>query len=729
MNAPLAGLLVADLTQNVAGPFCTQTLGDMGAEVVKVERPGRGDDARAWAPPFWGRESATFMALTATSGASRSTSSREGARSCERLVARADVFVQSLRAGAIDELGLDLPRLAALNPRLVYCSITAFGTAGPLTDRPGYDPLMQAYGGLMSVNGHPGQEPARVPISIVDMGTGMWAALGIMAALRQRDRTGRGALVTTALFETALMWVSSRWALLRDGRGPAAAGLGHRHDRALPGVPHRRRLRDDRRGLRRAVRQATAALGVPELARDPRFADNPRRVEHRAALQEALARVTRGAQSGRPARAAARAGVPSARVSTMDQVPTEPQTEASGMLLAAPHPRLPDYRAVGLPIQWDGERPAARRVPPLLGEHTTDVLTGSATTRPPSGIWRSAMSSSYRTLNVTASDDGHVVTVTLNRPEQLNAMNTAMGEDLLAASTACARTPTCARWSSPAPATKAFCAGGDLKERNGMTDEAWRAQHVIFEQAAARVLRCPVPVIAAVEGFALAGGCELAILSDFIVAGETAVFGVPETTLGIFPGIGGTQLLPRILGAPLAKELIFTGRRMKAARRRPRAGQSPGAGRPGAGQGAGDRGHHRAQRPDRGAPGQEGDRLRQRDRSRDRHDAGHRGLQRHRDHRGPARRRPRLQREAQAQIQGQVDESRQRRRIARHLAHGQHGCHVEDEEGPMTRSDLRSPTSNARSRPASTSSASATPASTGATSTPGASTPRTSSTS
>jgi enoyl-CoA hydratase len=170
----------------------------------------------------------------------------------------------------------------------------------------------------------------------------------------------------------------------------------------------------------------------------------------------------------------------------------------------------------------------------------------------------------YRHLLVTRSDDGHVVTVTLNRPDQMNAMNTAMGEDLLAAFDGFQHDRDARAVVFTGAGDRAFCAGGDLKERNEMTDATWRAQHVIFEQAAFRVLRCPIPVIAAVEGFALAGGCELAILSDFIVASETAVFGVPETTLGIFPGIGGTQLLPRILGAPLAKELIFTGRRMKA---------------------------------------------------------------------------------------------------------------------------------------------------------------------
>src|SRR3989449_4724185 len=170
----------------------------------------------------------------------------------------------------------------------------------------------------------------------------------------------------------------------------------------------------------------------------------------------------------------------------------------------------------------------------------------------------------YPHLLVPRSDDRHVVTVVLNRPEQHNAMNTAMGEDLLACFEAPAHDADARAVVFTGAGDKAFCAGGDLKERNGMTDEAWRAQHVIFEQGALRVLRCPIPVIAAVEGFALAGGCELAILSDFIVASETAVFGVPETTLGIFPGIGGTQLLPRLLGAPLAKEMIFTGRRLKA---------------------------------------------------------------------------------------------------------------------------------------------------------------------
>src|SRR5438132_1159653 len=272
----LDGIVVADLTQNVAGPFCTQILGDMGAEVVKVERPARGDDARAWAPPYWGDESATFMAMNRNKKSlALDLKADGGLEVLRRLIARADVFVQSLRAGALGELGLDFAGAARINPRLVYCSITAFGARGPLADLPGYDPLMQAYGGLMSVNGHPGQEPARVGTSIVDMGTGMWAALGIVAALRQRDASGYGVEVKTA-----------------------------------------------------------DLLGRLRVA-----------------------------------------GVPSSPILTVDAVLAEPQTCAGGMLVGAPHPRIPDYRSVGLPILWNDHRPEVRRVPPRLGEHSADVLT------------------------------------------------------------------------------------------------------------------------------------------------------------------------------------------------------------------------------------------------------------------------------------------------------------------------------------------------------------------
>jgi crotonobetainyl-CoA:carnitine CoA-transferase CaiB-like acyl-CoA transferase len=374
---PLEGVLVVDLTQNVAGPFCTQILGDMGAEVVKVERPGRGDDARAWAPPFWGDESATFMAFNRNKRSLCLDLKRDGGLEVlRRLVSRADVFVQSLRPGAIAELGLDYPKAVALNARLVYCSITAFGMRGPLASLPGYDPLMQAYGGLMSVNGHPGQEPARVGTSIVDMGTGMWAALGILAGLRQRDATGRAVEVTTALFETALMWVSYHlMSYLGSGEVPQPQGSGTAMIAPYQAFPTADGYVMIGAASDALFQRLAVALEAPALGADPRFADNPSRVRHRAEVVEAVTALTRERKTEELLERLRAAGVPSAPIHTMDQVTQAPQTLASGMLLGAPHPRLPDYRSVGLPIQWNGRRPEVRRVPPRLGEHSADVLT------------------------------------------------------------------------------------------------------------------------------------------------------------------------------------------------------------------------------------------------------------------------------------------------------------------------------------------------------------------
>src|SRR5205823_10161611 len=291
---PLDGIVVADLTQNVAGPFCTQTLADMGADVVKIERTGRGDDARAWGPPFWGRESAVFVALNRNKKSLALDLKREGGiEILKRLIRRADVFVQSLRAGVVDELGLDFAGAARLNPRLVYCSITAFGTDGPLAALPGYDPLMQAYAGLMSVNGHPGQEPARVGTSIVDMGTGMWAGLGVVAALRERDRTGRAVEVTTALFETALTWVSYHAAgFFGDGEVPQPQGSGTAMIAPYQAFPTADGYAMIAAGSDTLFRRMTAAVGDPALAADPRFADNPARVRHRAELVALISALT-----------------------------------------------------------------------------------------------------------------------------------------------------------------------------------------------------------------------------------------------------------------------------------------------------------------------------------------------------------------------------------------------------------------------------------------------------
>src|SRR5262245_35685150 len=376
MDAPLAGLLVADLTQNIAGPYCTQVLGDMGAQVVKVERPGRGDDGRAGRPADWGRESATFMSVNRNKKSlAVDMKASEGRAILARLIARADVLVQSLRAGAADDLGLGWDDARRINPRLVYCSITAFGTEGPLRDRPGYDPLMQAYTGIMSVNGHRGQAPARVAMSIIDLGTGLWAVTAVLGALRERDRTGRGAHVTTALFDTALATMTVQLSsYLATGEVPEPQGSGTQMIAPYEAFPTR-----DAWVMVGAASDALfagvcGALGLADLAADPRYASNPGRVTHRGELFEALAAVTRTLTTDDLLARLARAGVPAAPILKLDEVAGLPQTKASGMLVSASHPRLDDYRGIGLPIRWDGERPGVARVPPLLGEHTAEVL-------------------------------------------------------------------------------------------------------------------------------------------------------------------------------------------------------------------------------------------------------------------------------------------------------------------------------------------------------------------
>jgi crotonobetainyl-CoA:carnitine CoA-transferase CaiB-like acyl-CoA transferase len=373
---PLAGVSVLDLTQNVAGPFCTLILGDLGADVIKVERPGRGDEVRAWTPPRWSGESVMYLTLNRNKrGLALDLKAPEAQPLLDALVRRADVLVQSFRPGGAEALGLGAAAARAVNRRLVYCSVTAFGAQGPLRDLPGYDPMMQAQAGLMSLTGYPGQPPVRAGTSLVDMGTGMWAALGILAALRERDRTGEGAEVGTALFDTALAWIPYQLlGYLATGEVPRPQGTG-----AAMIVPYQAFETQDGHLMVAAPTDAlfarlAEALGQPHLAADPRFADNPSRVRHRGALIPELAAAVRSESTHALLQRLRAAGVPCAPLQTVDQVAADPQTKASDMLMPTPHPGIPDLQTVGLPLRWDGARLAARRPPPGVGEHTAEIL-------------------------------------------------------------------------------------------------------------------------------------------------------------------------------------------------------------------------------------------------------------------------------------------------------------------------------------------------------------------
>ena len=363
---PLSGLRVIDLSQNLAGPLATQILGDLGADVLKVEPPG-GDPARAWGPPFWGDDSPLFLCANRNKrSVGLDLTTDAGRRSLEDLVAGADVFVQAFRSGVIERLGFGADRLRREHPRLIYVSVTAYGAAGPLRDLPGYDPLMQAYGGLMSVTGQPGGEPARVGTSVIDMGTGMWTALGVMAALRERDRTGAGTHVVTSLLETAVSWMAYHvqgHMATGDVPRPMGTGLGMIAPyEAFPASDGRVMIAAGNDGL---FRRLCDALELPDLAADTRFATNADRVAHRTSLTRAVADRTATMTATTLLERLREAGVPAAPIQDVGEVVRDAQVRASGIIRDAPHARIDGYAEVAMPVTFDGARPATRAGPPL----------------------------------------------------------------------------------------------------------------------------------------------------------------------------------------------------------------------------------------------------------------------------------------------------------------------------------------------------------------------------
>ncbi|HXF97857.1 MAG TPA: CoA transferase, partial [Gaiellaceae bacterium] len=373
---PLAGTRVVDVTTSIAGPFCAEILAALGAEVVKVERPDTGDDGRAWGPPFWGGEGAMFLSVNAGKRSlAVSLADPRGREIVLRLAERADVFVQSLRPGTAERLGLGPDALRARNRRLVYCTIGAYGRTGPLAGEPGYDALMQAAGGLISVTGEPGRPGVRVGSSLIDMGTGMWAALGIVAALLERERTEEGAVVDTSLYETALAYVGYHLVgYLADGTVPGREGTVFPMVAPYQVLPTRDGELMVAAGNDRLFAALCRALELPELAADPRFRTNPDRVRHREELVALLSARLRERDTAEWHRLLTEAGVPAAPVADIADVARAEQTRALGILQPLPHPRIPDLELVALPLSVAGERVLHPSPPPLLGEHTAEVL-------------------------------------------------------------------------------------------------------------------------------------------------------------------------------------------------------------------------------------------------------------------------------------------------------------------------------------------------------------------
>jgi crotonobetainyl-CoA:carnitine CoA-transferase CaiB-like acyl-CoA transferase len=368
---PLEGSRVLDLTSSLAGPYCTQILAAFGAEVVKIEHPLRGDETRQWGPPFVDGEGAIFLAANAGKRSLALNFHEDAGKDVlYRLAERADVVVQSLRPGHAEKIGFGADELRRRNPRLVYASIGAFGPVGPRSDKAGYDPLMQAAGGIISVTGEADRPGVRVGVSMIDQTTGMWAAIGILAALWERDRTGEGRVVDVSLYESTLGLVAYHLV------GYLGAGaVPGRHGTAFPLIaPYEAFAASDGQLMVLAANDNLFAklcgvLGAPELVGDPRFDSNPDRVANRVELVELLeAALAQDSVAAWVERLDA-AGVPAAPVHDIAQVAEDEQTRALDIIQT-----LADRTVTALPLSLGGERVRHASAPPALGEHTADVL-------------------------------------------------------------------------------------------------------------------------------------------------------------------------------------------------------------------------------------------------------------------------------------------------------------------------------------------------------------------
>ena len=372
---PLADIRVCDVTQNLAGPFCAQILADLGATVIKVEPPG-GDLGRLWGPPFWGDASTLF--LSANRG-KRSIvldlKQPEGISVLRRLATSCDVFIQASRPAAAERLGIDASSVHEWREDIVHLSLSAYGQDGPMSDQPGYDPLMQAYAGMISVTGEPNGGPTRVGGSVVDFGTGMWAALSVLAALRERDRTGTGAALEASLMDTSLAWVSYHMmGFIATGRvpGPMGSSLG-----AI--APYRAFPTSDgyvmiAAGNDAIFRRLCAALELAGVSDDPRFRSNPERVANRAILDPIVEAATECMTTDDLLGRTREHSIPASAIQSIDQVVADPQVDVAGMFPRVDHPNLDGYRDVSLPLRMNGERPRAEGVPPAPGQHSVEIL-------------------------------------------------------------------------------------------------------------------------------------------------------------------------------------------------------------------------------------------------------------------------------------------------------------------------------------------------------------------
>jgi crotonobetainyl-CoA:carnitine CoA-transferase CaiB-like acyl-CoA transferase len=376
VSLPLDGIVVADFSRVLSGPWCTMVLGDLGADVIKVERPGTGDETRGWGPPFAGGEAAYFLATNRNKRSLALDLSRaEHLEAAGRLVARADVVIENFRPGTMERLGLGEDACRAIAPEIIYASISGFGLSGPARDLPGYDFVVQGMGGVMSITGEPGGEPQKVGVAIADITTGLYCAIGILAALHERDRTGHGARVHTSLLGAQVSWLANQASNHLVG-GTEPTRMGNKHPNI---VPYQVFAASDRPFVLAVANEAIwrrfcEVLVRDDLRDDARYATNRDRVEHRDELVEQLSGIFAAEPRDHWIELFGRAEVPCGPINTIAEVFAHPAVAALEMVQEVAHPSAGAVRLVRTPVDLDGAPLEARRAPPLLGEHTIEVL-------------------------------------------------------------------------------------------------------------------------------------------------------------------------------------------------------------------------------------------------------------------------------------------------------------------------------------------------------------------
>ena len=377
MAAALENIRVVDLTRTLAGPFCTMMLGDMGADVIKIEEPERGDETRSWTP-FWNGESTQFVSFNRNKRSlSLNLREKEGLEIVRNLAKDADVMIESFRAGALERMGLGYEEISAINPGIVYCSISGYGRTGPMAEKPGYDLIIQAYSGLMDLTGEPDGLPLRVGFSLVDLFTGMMAFGSIATALYHKQATGQGQRLEAALLDGQVAALSYHaTAYMATGNVPQRMGSGH------PSlVPYQSFQASDGYFILGVANQGLwerfcQGIGHSELLDDPRFKTNDDRVAHRAECVAALSGIFREKTVAEWVDIIEQCGVPCGPINRVDDVVNDPQVNVRNMIAQLEHPNVPDLRIPNSPLKLTETPPVIKRPPPLLGQHNDEILEG-----------------------------------------------------------------------------------------------------------------------------------------------------------------------------------------------------------------------------------------------------------------------------------------------------------------------------------------------------------------